>query len=325
MTTCLTNDCPLDQQAQSRLQIELLFSLMNRVDPLDAVQTFVGAISGLIPAGELQLEFLDEALGSDEASMHITLAGVGLLSLVAKGASLTNSRPWLVEIAQFIEKALRHSQGVAAPSAIVTSTPASMIARDLHDGVAQELAYLSMQMGLLLRRIRQPEKARPLAEELRAGLSRLQRRVRELISHARLTMSGKSLRESLTELVQELSPRCDIVFNLDNRLPDDLLSGEVELQILHIVREALVNAIRHSRARTVGVDLRADSSSYVLINVEDDGVGLPSSLQGSGHYGITIMRERAASIGAELEIAVRTEGGTRLRLLFPLITCAGRG
>ncbi|WP_150658016.1 sensor histidine kinase [Pseudomonas fluorescens] len=304
------------------MQIELLFSLMNRVDPLDAVQTFVDAISVLIPSGELELEFIDQTLEPDDTAMCITLSGNGVLSLVAKGASLANDRPWLVEIAQFIDKALGAAQEVPAASAAVTSTPASMIARDLHDGVAQELAYLSLQMGLLLRKIRQPEKARPLAEELRTGLSRLQRRVRELISHARLSLSGKSLRQSLSELVHELSPRSDIVFNLDNRLPDGLLSAEVELQIMHIVREALVNAIRHSRAKTVSVELRADSPSYVLIKVEDDGVGLPSSLQGSGHYGITIMKERAASIGAELGIAVRAEGGTRLRLFFPIITHA---
>lgn len=322
MTTCLANDCPLDQQAQYRLQIELLFALMNRVDPLDAVQTFVDAISGLIPPIELELEFVDQSLESDDTAVRIPLSGNGVLSLAAKGANLPNDRPWLIELAQFIDKALGTAHGFTSASATVTSTPASMIARDLHDGVAQELAYLSLQMGLLVRKIRQPEKARPLAEELRAGLSRLQRRVRELISHARLSLSGKSLRQSLSELVHELSPRSDIVFNLDNRLPDGLLGAEVELQIMHIVREALVNAIRHSRAKTVSIELRANSASYVLIKVEDDGVGLPPSVQGSGHYGITIMEERAASIGADFAIAIREEGGTRIRLFFPITTHA---
>lgn len=257
----MANDCPLDQQAQYRLQIELLFALMNRVDPLDAVQTFVDAISGLIPPIELELEFVDQSLESEDTAVRIPLSGNGVLSLAAKGANLPNVRPWLIKIAQFIDKALGTAHGFASASAVVTSTsaPASMIARDLHDGVAQELAYLSLQMGLLVRKIRQPEKARPLAEELRAGLSRLQRRVRELISHARLSLSGKSLRQSLSELVHELSPRSDIVFNLDNRLPDGLLGAEVELQLMHIVREALVNAIRHSRAKTVSIELRANS------------------------------------------------------------------
>ncbi len=324
MTTCMANDCPLDQQAQYRLQIELLFALMNRVDPLDAVQTFVDAISGLIPPIELELEFVDQSLESEDTAVRIPLSGNGVLSLAAKGANLPNVRPWLIEIAQFIDKALGTAHGFASASAVVTSTsaPASMIARDLHDGVAQELAYLSLQMGLLVRKIRQPEKARPLAEELRAGLSRLQRRVRELISHARLSLSGKSLRQSLSELVHELSPRSDIVFNLDNRLPDGLLGAEVELQLMHIVREALVNAIRHSRAKTVSIELRANSPGYVLIKVEDDGVGLPPSVQGSGHYGITIMEERAASIGADFAIAIREEGGTRIRLFFPITTHA---
>lgn len=320
MTTGFLYRCPLDRHAQSRLQIEFMFALMNHVDPIDAVQAFVSGISNEIGAGALELDFLEEASATDDRSMRIALTVAGLPDLVATGEGLKDDRPWLIELVQFIEKALHHAQGAVATAAPGLAAPASIIARDLHDGVAQELAYLSMQTNLLLRRIMQPEQARPLAEELRAGLSRTQRRVRELISHARLTLSGKSLRESLTELVQELSPRCDIVFNLDNRLPDNLLGEEVEHQIFHIVRESLVNAIRHSRARTVSVELRTDSHCAVLLTVEDDGVGGAADLRSSGHYGISIMRERASSIGARMEIGECEAAGTRLRLKLPVAT-----
>ena len=87
-----------------------------------------------------------------------------------------------------------------------------------------------------------------MLQELCGGLSQLQRQVRELITSARLTMDGRSLRQALADSVAEFSRRCIIVFELDNRLADDALGPETELQILQIIREALANAVRHSHA-----------------------------------------------------------------------------
>jgi two-component system nitrate/nitrite sensor histidine kinase NarX len=102
----------------------------------------------------------------------------------------------------------------------------------------------------------------------------LQRQVRELITSARLTMDGRSLRQALADSVAEFSRRCIIVFELDNRLADDALSPETELQILQIMREALANAVRHSHARHVRIELRQTQDGEVSVSVEDDGIGL---------------------------------------------------
>ena len=99
----------------------------------------------------------------------------------------------------------------------------------------------------------------------------------------------------------------------DSRLPDDGLPAQSELQVLQIVREALANVVRHSHARQVQVRLWPTGNGFE-VEVRDDGVGLPADLPDSGHFGLSIMRERAAAIGAELLIASKDGGGTRVQL-----------
>lgn len=188
------------------------------------------------------------------------------------------------------------------------------LARELHDSVAQQLGYLSFQTSLIQGRLNQPEQLTPLLAELRSGLSQLQRQVRELITSARLTMDGRTLRQALADSVAEFSRRCIIVFELDNRLADDALSPEVELQLLQIIREALANVVRHSHARHVRLELRQTQEGELSVSVEDDGIGLgPASVE-DNHYGLAIIRERAASIGAQLSIETIRPHGTRVQL-----------
>lgn len=188
------------------------------------------------------------------------------------------------------------------------------LARELHDSVAQQLGYLSFQASLMQAALREPEQAAVLLTDLRGGLSQLQRQVRELITSARLTMDGRSLRQALADSVAEFSRRCIIVFELDNRLADDALSPETELQILQIVREALANAVRHSHARHVRIELRQTQDGDASVSVEDDGIGLSPACDEQNHFGLAIIRERAASIGARLSIEAIRPHGVRVHL-----------
>ena len=183
------------------------------------------------------------------------------------------------------------------------------LARELHDSVAQQLGYLAFQAHGL-----QSQVGAPALQDLCAGLSQLQRQVRELITSARLTMDGRSLRQALADSVAEFSRRCIIVFELDNRLADDALSPETELQILQIIREALANAVRHSHARHVRIELRQTQDGDASVSVEDDGIGLIPACDEHNHFGLAIIRERAASIGARLSIEAIRPHGVRVHL-----------
>ncbi|VXD05262.1 Histidine kinase [Pseudomonas sp. 8Z] len=191
-----------------------------------------------------------------------------------------------------------------------------VLARELHDSVAQQLGYLqirSHRLQQLLADPQQGEQAQVMLEELRDTLRTLQRQVRELISSARLTMDGRTLRQALEASVAEFARCSSCVFSLDNRLPGHCLPTESELQVLQIVREALANVVRHSHARQVWIRLWP-SADGGAVEVCDDGVGLPQHLPPTGHFGLHIMRERAAAIGAELRIEPSATGGTRVLL-----------
>lgn len=197
-----------------------------------------------------------------------------------------------------------------------------VLARELHDSVAQQLSYLQIRACRLeaaLGEAGEASAARAMLGDLRQTLQLLHRQVRELISTARLTMDGRSLRQALEASVEEFSRRSSCVFTLDNRLSAEQIAAEAELQVLQIVREALANVVRHSHARQVQVALLAHADGTVEVSVEDDGVGLPVELEQEGHFGLRIMQERAAAIGAVLRIAPVCPHGTRVSV------CWGRG
>jgi len=115
-----------------------------------------------------------------------------------------------------------------------------------------------------------------------------------------------------------------VELEFENAAPQLSLPVEQELQVFHIVNEALANVSRHSGARHARLAL-ARHNGYCEVTIEDDGRGVtaPRSsgderFRGESHYGIGIMRERASRIGGELRVEKRAGGGTRVRLRFPV-------
>lgn len=194
-----------------------------------------------------------------------------------------------------------------------------VLSRELHDTVSQQLSYLQIRVSRLqavLAEAPVPAEAGPMLDDLRATLGLLHRQVRELIATARLTMDGRTLREAVEASVNEFARRSSCVFDLDNRLPANGMSPEAELQILQVVREALSNVVRHSHARHVRVLLGELPPRGIEVLVEDDGVGLPEQLAEDRHFGLRIMRERVAGLGAQLHIGPAQPQGTRIHLTW---------
>jgi two-component system nitrate/nitrite sensor histidine kinase NarX len=85
--------------------------------------------------------------------------------------------------------------------------------------------------------------------------------------------------------------------------------------VLQVVREALTNVEHHAHARRADVRL-AIEQGRIRVTVEDDGVGIKDAEPPTHHYGLAIMRDRAATLGGTLQVARRAEGGTRVVLEF---------
>jgi PAS domain S-box-containing protein len=193
----------------------------------------------------------------------------------------------------------------------------SRIARDLHDGVLQDLSYTSAAIGLLML---QAEEAK-LKEQLQAAIDAVRRGaqgLREVVNDLRLEdEEGRPFAEVVESLVRRnrtMAKHVEISMEVGERVPATPL-GETGMQASRIIQEALTNARRHSGAKRISVSLRTEGEDLVA-EVTDDGAGFgPDALPG---VGLGSMRERAALVGGELEIESGEERGTSVRLKIPL-------
>jgi len=220
----------------------------------------------------------------------------------------------MIHISQFFNQKLRNVQ----------YEERGAIARELHDSIAQSLSYLKIQASRLQSMINNDKKLNDrnmvqvdlAVQELRESISIAYRHLRELLTTFRLTMDGNSFARAIEDSIKEFEKRCSIVFELDNRLPDGELSVAEEMQLLHIMREALANVVRHSHAQYTRVTLLGDDSGMINMSIEDDGIGLVAAGDHENHHGLIIMQERTRSIGGTLQLEDREETGTRVNISF---------
>ncbi|MEW6678079.1 MAG: ATP-binding protein [Pseudomonadota bacterium] len=231
---------------------------------------------------------------------------------------------------QLVEALVRHmgialgmSRKVEQERLLALQEERSTIARELHDSIAQSLSYMKIQASLMQPLLADPGRADAAAavlRDLREGINAAYRQLRELLATFRLRMESDFM-TLLTAAVEEYAGRGGVPINLDIHLEECRLTPNQEIHVLQIVREALSNVIRHAQARQAWVSL-SHQGGVVTVEVEDDGLGVTRTQSGAGtehfHYGLTIMGERAQGLDGRLDIMDRPEGGTQLRLRFPL-------
>ena len=207
-----------------------------------------------------------------------------------------------------------------------------MMANEVHDSLAQGLTYMRMRMSLLRDAIRQNDelRAHKFWSDVDDTLGNSQRRLRELITCFRARMDPHGLLHALSEISVRFLDRTGIALAFTNRVPDLCLAPEREIEVFHIVEEALANICRHANARNARLVLERRGGNYEIL-IEDDGVGIAAYARGadqdeSGHYGIAIMRERALRLGGNLVLGGAAGTGTRVELTFPAMAAkAGAG
>ncbi len=213
----------------------------------------------------------------------------------------------------------------------------SALARELHDSLAQSLSYLKIQVARLQSMFSgmMPAPASGIGEvvaELKSGLSSAYRQLRELLTTFRLGMDGRGLGVALEDTLQEFGRRSALHLTLNNQLLGIELDANEEIHVLQVIREALSNVEHHARAQAAQVRLEHLSDGTIRVRIEDDGVGLQEASAPTHHYGLAIMRDRAASLGGVLQVDTRAGGGTCVELRFapaalrrPVIAVAGGG
>jgi len=201
------------------------------------------------------------------------------------------------------------------------------MAAEVHDSLAQSLAFVKMRLPLLEDALLMHEQTRALkyCDDVRGAVRQAHASLRGILTHFRTPMDPQGLVHALEAGVSHFRESSGVELDFVNELPGLKLGPESEAQVFHIVQEALRNVARHASARHAWLHLAAQPEQQVEIVVADDGAGLPAAALGDpagggSHYGMEIMFERAQRLGGTLEIGPREGGGTRLRLVFPAPT-----
>jgi PAS domain S-box-containing protein len=193
------------------------------------------------------------------------------------------------------------------------------IARQLHDGMQQPLAAITLELMLLRRRV--PPDARDVHEPIvrAAGMvDDLFRVTRHLIAGLRPQILDElGIEEALEVLAREFGARTGMRCGFEIRgdaVGSVGLAMDAAIALYRGAQEALDNAERHARASQVQMRLDLDSPRTIALEVTDDGRGVqPADLRKPGAFGLIGLRERLREFGGTLEVAPRPEGGTRLR------------
>ncbi len=194
------------------------------------------------------------------------------------------------------------------------------LAREMHDNLAQMLGYLNIKTALTddLLAKEQITQARSSLLELKKITKEAYTDVREAIFNLRSPLSsGCGLIPQLTDYLTEYRTHYGIDAQLiveDARFVE--FPEEVEVQVNRIIQEALTNVRKHSGASKAWVRFQ-QNDHHVTIRIEDNGRGFDlarSRHNGSEHFGLQIMRERAASVGGEFDVDSQPGLGTRIKL-----------
>ena len=187
------------------------------------------------------------------------------------------------------------------------------IARDMHDGVAQEIVALGYVVDEIESISRDPDTQR-LAASLRDEITRVVSELRYSIFDLRHHVVERELTTALTDYVQEAIRDTDLRVHLVLDATDPPIPSRVQTEVLRIAQEAISNVRRHARATNLWITLVAEGSTLRL-EVTDDGIGAASPRE--RHWGLQTMHERADGIGGRLAIEPGPDGGTVIRLIVP--------
>jgi signal transduction histidine kinase len=199
---------------------------------------------------------------------------------------------------------------------LTISRERNRMARELHDTLAHTLSGLSVQLETVKAYLEvDPVTAQTLLDQsLAVTRSGLQETRRALKSLRASPLDDLGLALAISQLAHSAAERANLKLDLSMPEPLPALSPEVEQCVYRVAQEAIANVAHHANARQLSVALTCETDRVTLL-IKDDGRGFDVR-QGeqAGHYGLAGMRERAALIGADLNLESQPGHGTCLQL-----------
>jgi signal transduction histidine kinase len=291
--------------ALTNLRVDVVRSLL-ATDP-QRLHTPHQLPADLVQACERSTYWIVQPIGDRAQPLGVLLVGF----LDADDARAARSR--LIFVAEDGAIALDNVRLFDVTRSRAADAARQQVAADLHDGVAQSLAHLRMELELLAAQGNGQDRGEHerLARVATTALGELRRTIRGLD-----TPLGGDLTALLTRHLEDLRTGHGPTVQLEVTGPATLDPDRAE-DALRVAQEAISNALRHGRAGTITVSLEHDEQVTELV-VEDDGVGRPQgTTPRPGAIGLRSMQQRADRLGGELMIRDRRGGGTVVALRFP--------
>ncbi|MEO7159487.1 MAG: type IV pili methyl-accepting chemotaxis transducer N-terminal domain-containing protein [Polaromonas sp.] len=229
-------------------------------------------------------------------------------------------------LASHLASALEGLRAAALAREAAVAEERALLARELHDSIAQSLVFLKIELQLL--RIAsqkgQVEQMNQALDELDTGLRESIGDVRELLVHFRTRTNTDDIEQALQETLQKFQHQTGLPTHLKIHGEGLPLPADVQVQVLHVLQEALSNVRKHAGATQV--DLEVIKGARWRFVVRDNGIGFDAGLShGPSHVGMKIMRERASGIGAQVDVASLPGQGTTATLTLPTHPVTGGG
>jgi len=244
------------------------------------------------------------------ASGHFRAEHIDLLSTLATAAAL----------------AVRNAQLYARSEEAVITEERTRIAREIHDGMAQDLSYLVLKISAAQKLLNQG-KDKELSKELRDISDQLRRDLRDvrrtIFALRPLDIEAQGFLLALQKFVKEFGQANEIDLQFSVVGDASHLSPKLETALFRLTQEALNNIRKHARAQHVWVELTLEERHAAILQVRDDGEGfvVEEALQAArarGSVGLVQMRERAERAGGTFSLESAPGQGTRMEVQLPI-------
>lgn len=250
---------------------------------------------------------------------HGKVLGVFNLFFHEPRALGADERDLLDTLGQHLGVALETVRLGALEKQVAISDERNLLAQELHDSIAQSLLFLNLQVQVLGTALTKGDQARVATtlNEIHAGVQECYGDVRELLTHFRTRLPPTDLKGALSAMLANFEHRTGVATELIATGTGVSLAPDRQLQLLHVVHEALSNVRKHAACSRVTVTL--SSGAEYRVSVRDNGKGFdaPSVERLDDHVGLRIMRERATRAGGRLQIQSSPGEGTQIELYLP--------
>ncbi|MEN2887039.1 nitrate/nitrite two-component system sensor histidine kinase NarQ [Mannheimia haemolytica] len=259
---------------------------------------------------------IDNKPSLDWVSAEIAIENEKLGILSWKPSLVCPGERLIQNVSEMIGRSLYVVQMQKQQQQLVLMEERAIIARELHDSLAQSLTFFKIQVSLL-KLAKTDEKRNEILTVFEKALNDAYSQLRELLTTFRLTIQEANLQQALEKILESLRPKTSAQIRLSCKLPSHMFNAQQQVHVLQIVREAVINAIKHSQATEINVIAETNDDGEHCLTIQDNGVGLAAHTQPEGHYGLTIMQERAAELKAEFSIENVESGGVKVQVLLP--------